>query len=145
MNARSSSCPECKTELAEFAQACPVCGFPIAQFRANVARRRRRTVIGVVALVVLCAGFCIVFVSTIGYYASKENYRDAVLESEEWARKNTATRYCMACEMDAWEKKDRSEERIGTYRALIPLGACTAVVGLFAWVVNRRIAVSSRR
>ena len=104
-------------------------------------RKLRKRLVRICSIVVLCTGLCLIPVSIVGYYVSKSNHSEAVKESEDWARKNTATSYCMACEMDAWGKVDNTKEKIGTFRALIPVGVSLSVVGALAWFVSRRFAV----
>ena len=135
----SITCPECKTELGHFSRVCPACGFPVAVARAKASKKLRRRLSRIVSIAVLCFGLCLIPISIGGFYKSKADHAEAVKESKEWARKNTATSYCMACEMDAWDREARTKDRIGTFRALIPVGVSLSVVGLIAWFVSRRL------
>lgn len=58
------TCPECKNQISDQAQLCPLCGFPIQQHLAEnpLPNKRRETLLGILGLIFIfaVAGYFIV-------------------------------------------------------------------------------------
>jgi len=59
-----TSCPECKSEVSEFAKVCPHCGFGLKKYLRRKVNKRNRTIvfISVIAIAFLCSIVAIGFI-----------------------------------------------------------------------------------